>query len=66
MVRDALRERLIEALRQTGGSAGNGRLLTELGWQEHTYLSVRNELVDQGVVALGRGRAAGRELEAAA
>ena len=56
MVREALRERFIQALRDAGGSAGNGRLLTELGWQEDTYQSVREALIEEGAVVVGRGR----------
>jgi type I restriction enzyme M protein len=56
MVREALRERFIQTLADAGGSAGNGRLLSELGWQEDTYLSVRDALLEDGTVVLGRGR----------
>ena len=56
MVRDAMRDRFIEALTRKGGSAGNGWLLSELGWQESTYVGVRSTLVAEGIVALGRGR----------
>ena len=56
MVRQALRERFVGALAQLGGSAGNGRLLAELGWQEDTYWSVRQALLEDGAVLKGRGR----------
>ena len=56
MVREALRERFIQALREAGGSAGNGRLLRDLGWQGDTYDSVREALVEDGVIVPGRGR----------
>lgn len=56
MVREALRERFIQALVDAGGSMGNGKLLSELGWQPDTYQSVRDALLEDGAVVLGRGR----------
>ena len=56
MVREALRERFLETLKESGGSAGNTRLRSELGWQEDTYWAVHAALVEDGVVELGRGR----------
>jgi type I restriction enzyme M protein len=43
-------------LTDIGGSAGNGRLLADLGWQEHTYVRVRDELVEEVLIVRGRGR----------
>ena len=34
MVREVLRERFIETLKELGGSAGNGRLRDTLAWQD--------------------------------
>jgi type I restriction enzyme M protein len=31
-------------------------MLTELGWQEETYVRVRDELVEDGLIVRGRGR----------
>jgi type I restriction enzyme M protein len=56
MVREALRERFLETLAACGGSAGNGRLRDELGWQEDTYWSVHAALIEEGSVLAGRGR----------
>lgn len=56
MVREALRDRFVQVLTDAGGSAGNGRLLAELGWQEDTYQSVRDSLLEDGTVVVGRGR----------
>jgi type I restriction enzyme M protein len=56
MVREALRERFVQALTEAGGSSGNGRLMDELGWQESTYQAVKEALLDDGVIVLGRGR----------
>lgn len=55
-MREALRDKFTKTLTDLGGSAGNGRLLTELGWQEDTYIRVRDELVEEGLIARGRGR----------
>jgi type I restriction enzyme S subunit len=55
MVREALRERFLEVLKDLGGSAGNGRLRDALGWQEETYWSVQAALIPQGLrCCLGR------------
>jgi type I restriction enzyme M protein len=56
MVREALRQRFLAALRQSGGSAGNTRLCGELGWQDDTYWAVHAALIEEGVVEAGRGR----------
>ena len=56
MVREALRERFLETLKESGGSAGNSRLRSELGWQEDTYWTVHAALVEDGAVVAGRGR----------
>jgi type I restriction enzyme M protein len=56
MVREALRERFLETLKKSGGSAGNSRLRSELGWQKDTYWTVHAALVEEGAVVAGRGR----------
>ena len=56
MVREALRERYLDTLKRLGGSAGNGRLRTELGWEENTYRQVHTALLDDGTIRPGRGR----------
>ena len=56
MARDALRERFVEALRELGGGAGNGRLRDTLGWQDDTYRSVHAALIEDGTIVAGRGR----------
>ncbi|HME26680.1 MAG TPA: class I SAM-dependent DNA methyltransferase [Acetobacteraceae bacterium] len=56
MVRESLRERFLETLKASGGSAGNTRLRGELGWQEDTYWAVHAALVEAGEVVAGRGR----------
>lgn len=49
-------ERFLEVLKELGGSAGNGRLRETLGWQEDTYDRARDALVEEGLIAKGRGR----------
>ncbi len=39
-----------------GESIGNIKLRSELGWESEKYERVRNDLVDQGSIKLGRGR----------
>ena len=56
MVREALRERFLDSLHACGGSAGNTKLRTELGWQDDTYWGVHAALVEAGVIRPGRGR----------
>lgn len=56
MVREALRQRFISLLTELGGSAGNGRLITELGWKDETYWSVQQALVEDRTILKGRGR----------
>ena len=56
MVREALRERYLDTLNRLGGSAGNGRLRTELGWEEATYQQVHAALLGDGTIRAGRGR----------
>lgn len=56
MVREVLRERFIESLKELGGSAGNGRLRDTLGWQDDTYWSVHAALIEDGTIIAGRGR----------
>nr|WP_233256271.1 class I SAM-dependent DNA methyltransferase [Falsiroseomonas bella] len=56
MVREVLRERFVETLKELGGSAGNGRLRDTLGWQDETYWAVHTALIEDGTVIAGRGR----------
>ena len=56
MVREALRERFLEALEAAGGSAGNARMRATLGWQDPTYWNVQRTLIEEGTIQAGRGR----------
>lgn len=50
---------LLGKVREKGGVAGNIWLLGELrrdGWNEDTYWSVRDRLLDAGQLVLGRGK----------
>ncbi|WP_435003306.1 N-6 DNA methylase [Xanthomonas arboricola] len=49
-------ERFLAMLQSLGGSAGNGKLRDELGWQESTYLRIKHLLIEQGDIVSGRGR----------
>lgn len=73
MARQVLKDKFTALLTEMGGSAGNGRLRQELGWAEDTYDAVKAELIEEGVIFVGRGRggsvrladAAGTEAEEA-
>ena len=41
---------------ELGGSAGNGRLRETLQWIEATYNGVKDDLLAEGAIVLGRGR----------
>ncbi len=56
MVRESLRQRFVSALEALGGSAGNGKLQAELGWQDDTYWNVHAALIEDKTIAKGRGR----------
>lgn len=49
-------ERFISILEAMGGSAGNQRLREALGWQESTYDSIKQQLLDESRIVPGRGR----------
>ena len=56
MAEQVQRDRFVAALKELGGSAGNGRLRDALQWDEAGYNAVKDELVAEGVVTPGRGR----------
>lgn len=56
MAEQVQRDRFVAALKELGGSAGNGRLRDALQWDEAIYNAVKDELVAEGVVTPGRGR----------
>lgn len=49
-------EQFLAALRARGGSSGNGALREALGWDETTYDSVKQALIEAGTIIPGRGR----------
>ncbi|WP_349370532.1 class I SAM-dependent DNA methyltransferase [Salinarimonas sp.] len=63
---DARRKAFVNALEAMGGSAGNGRLREALGWDDDTYSTVKQALLDEGAVRNGRGRGGSVALEGAA
>jgi type I restriction enzyme M protein len=65
MVRESLRQRFVSALETLGGSAGNGKLQVELGWQDDTYWNVHAALIEEQTITKGRGRGGSVSLAAA-
>lgn len=49
-------DRFLTTLRELGGSAGNLRLREALQWKEATYGAVKDKLIAEGIITLGRGR----------
>lgn len=49
-------KKLYEFVPTDGRSVGNKALRVRLHWRDDTYLSVRQELLDAGLLRLGRGR----------
>lgn len=49
-------ERFITTLKSMEGSAGNLRLREALGWQETTYNSIKQQLIEDKRIVPGRGR----------
>jgi len=47
---------LLEALGAQGGRGGNTTLVRVLGWSSEVYWAIRDRLVDQGRLALGKGK----------
>ena len=56
MVSQERRDQFVAALRTLGGSAGNGRLREQLGWEDDQYRAVHAALTQDGTVVPGRGR----------
>jgi len=50
------RNAFLQALEQFDGRAGNQRLREALGWDEARYERVREALIEDGTIRLGRGR----------
>lgn len=53
-------QRFIDTLNELGGSAGNGRLSSALGWADDTYERVKAQLIEARQIVPGRGRAGAR------
>lgn len=55
--KEDMREEFIATLTtQFNGQASNRLLLAALQWEKEFYLRIRQELVGEGVIKLGRGR----------
>ncbi|MEN9359802.1 MAG: hypothetical protein RL095_1337 [Verrucomicrobiota bacterium] len=46
----------LATLTQLGGTAGNGKLQSSLGWDEAQYEAIKSELLSAGKIVTGRGR----------
>ena len=55
-VTDDLRQEFLQALAAVGGSSGNMRLHSTLGWEASTYEAVRDDLVASCHVKKGQGK----------
>ena len=49
------KEQFLESLRSLGGSGGNITLRANLAWDEPAYLTVKDALLQEGRIELGRG-----------
>jgi hypothetical protein len=49
-------EEFMAALKEAGGSSGNGALRQRLGWEEDIYWKAQGRLIEQGRLVPGRGR----------
>ena len=56
MASQAKKDKFVAALTELGGSAGNRRLREALQWMEATYNAVKDGLLAEGAIVLGRGR----------
>jgi hypothetical protein len=56
VVTDEQRQSLLNALLKLGGSKGNQTLRDQLGWAASTYNAVKDALVLEGKLVLGKGR----------
>lgn len=52
----ALKDALLQKVRDAGGKSGNVSLIRDLNWGEDEYWAVRDSLVDAGALALGKGK----------
>src|SRR5437870_3520443 len=53
---DRRKQRLLQAIPADGTAVGNKYLAKSLGWALDSYFKLRNELVSDGKVGIGRGR----------
>lgn len=51
-----LKEALLAKVKEAGGKLGNVSLIRDLHWKEDDYWSIRDSLVDAGMLMLGKGK----------
>lgn len=56
MSNEKQRAQLVEKVKEHGNKAGNITLLRDLGWKPKDYWSVRDDLVNEGILEVGRGK----------
>ncbi len=56
MPKKSYRDMLLNKIPDDGTTIGNMALVNDLGWEEDKYWSVRNELVTDGIISIGRGK----------
>jgi hypothetical protein len=52
----AMQDALVAKVKELGGSAGNTRLIRELGWADDEYWPIRDRVVDLGILRRYRAR----------
>lgn len=55
MPKKSFRDTLLDKIPDDGSAIGNMTLIKKIGWDEDRYWSVRDEFVNDGKIALGKG-----------
>ena len=66
MADQAQKDQFLAVLTELGGSVGNGKLRETLGWDEDTYVAVKDALIAESAITPGRGRGGSVSLGSAA
>ena len=56
MSKKSFQDTLLDKIPDDGRAIGNMALIKKLGWKEDKYWTIRDELVNEGKIALGRGK----------
>ena len=56
MAKKSFQNKLLDKIPDDGSAIGNMTLIKKLGWDEDRYWSVRDDLVNDGKIALGKGK----------